>query len=100
MSAPTRGLAPLTLRTAACRHCGGSDGLRQHAFGGLDVTLCAECAHAADTGRLEYRMSGDGVGKRKGAYLDAVPYGAAALQCSVDGGPWRRARPPRKEIDR
>ena len=34
-----RGLAPLTDRTPACRHCGGSDALLQVVFGDLDVTL-------------------------------------------------------------
>lgn len=89
----TRGLAPLADRTPACRHCGGSDALRQVAFGELDVTLCRECAKAAESGRLEYRLRRGPGRLRKGAYADAVPYGAACVECSVDGGPWKTSRP-------
>lgn len=91
MTAPTRGLAPLTDRTPACRHCGGSDALRQVAFGDLDVTLCGRCAHAADVGRLEYRLSRDIRRRVTSPVNEWNSYGAGVIEVCVDGGPWRRS---------
>ena len=84
--------APLDAYTPACRRCGGSDGLRQAAFGGVSVTLCAGCARAAESGRLEYRLS-RAPRRRLGPYADPALHGAARIECSVDGGPWRVSRP-------
>ena len=93
MTAPARGLAPLTDRTPACRHCGGSDALRQVAFGDLDVTLCGRCAHAAEVGRLEYRLRRDIRRRVTSPVNQWNAYGAGVVECSVDGGPWTRGRP-------
>ena len=91
MTAPVRGLAPLTDRTPACRHCGGSDALRQVAFGDLDVTLCGRCAHAAEVGRLEYRLRRTIRRRFQDAANEWNSYGSGIVECSVDGGPWRKS---------
>ena len=87
----TRGLAPLTAITAACRHCGCSEGLRQVVFGDLDVTLCEKCSHAAEVGRLEYRLRRTIRRRFQDAANEWNSYGSGIVECSVDGGPWRRS---------
>lgn len=87
----TRGLAPLSARTGACRHCGGSDALRQVVFGDLDVTLCADCAHAAEVGRLEYRLRRAIRRRFQDSANEWNSYGSGIVECSVDGGPWGKS---------